>query len=183
MSLEKRLKLSIRKNEQLVQDLKLVRDMKLPECYIAAGYIRNYIWDELHGFDHRERHNDIDVIYYDPKNRSEERDRKFENKLINITQNEKWSVKNQARMHIKNGNNPYKSTIDAIAHWPETVTAIGVRINNNNELQVVSPYGLEELFQMVVRRTPLFSNKQYYLERVKSKNWTNQWPLLKVIEE
>jgi hypothetical protein len=183
MSLEEQFILYIRENEQLLKDLKLVREMKLPDCYIAAGYIRNYVWDRLHGFNTREKHNDIDLVYFDPENVSEERDRSLENNLIKQTQNEKWSVKNQARMHVKNGDNPYKSTRDAIAHWPETVTAVGVMLDKNDDIEIISPYGLEDLFQMVVRRSPLFQNKEYYLNRVKGKDWINQWPLLKLIED
>ncbi|MRE47150.1 hypothetical protein GII66_24395, partial [Escherichia coli] len=35
-----------------------------------------------------------------------------------------WSVKNQARMHQRNGDYPYTSTRNALLHWPETATAI-----------------------------------------------------------
>lgn len=183
MTFEEQLKLYIRENEQLLKDLKLVKDMNLPDCYIAAGYIRNYVWDRLHEFNAREKHNDIDVVYFDQENVSEKRDHALEKTLILQTGNEKWSVKNQARMHVKNDNPPYKSTFDAIAHWPETVTAIGVMLDCNNEIQVVSPYGLEDLFYMVVRRAPLFQNKEYYKSRVMSKDWVSQWPLLKIIED
>jgi hypothetical protein len=183
MSLEEKLKQLISENEQMMKDLKLVRDLDLPDCYIAAGYIRNYIWDRLHGFNGKETHNDIDVIYFDIHNSSEEIDSVLEQRLVSKTLNEKWSVKNQARMHVKNGDNPYKSTIDAVAHWPETVTSIGVRLDNNNELQIIAPYGLQDLFDMVVRRTDLFQDKDYYLNRVKGKDWTKNWPLLTLIED
>lgn len=183
MTSEEQLKLYIHENEQLLKDLKLVKDMKLPDCYIAAGYIRNYVWDRLHKFNAREKHNDIDVVYFDRENVSEERDHSLEKKLIILTRNEKWSVKNQARMHVKNGSPPYKSTYDAIAHWPETATAIGVMLDSNNAIQVISPYGLEDLFNMVVRRAPLFQNKEYYVDRVKSKDWISQWPRLRIIED
>jgi hypothetical protein len=183
MLLEDHLKLYIQEHEQLMKDLTLVRDMILPDCYIAAGYIRNYVWDRLHGFNKQEKHNDIDVVYFDLQNVSEERDRSLEDNLIKETCNEKWSVKNQARMHVKNGDHPYKCTEDAIAHWPETATAVGVRLDDNNEIKFISPYGLEDLFQMVVRRCPIFRDKEYYLSRVEGKNWINHWPLLKIIEE
>jgi hypothetical protein len=182
MQFDEIIKRYIRENEQMMKDLKLVKDMNLPDCYIAAGYIRNYVWDRLHEFDAREKHTDIDVVYFDREDMSEERERLLEKHLIMQTNNKKWSVKNQARMHVINANLPYKSTNDAIAHWPETVTAVGVRLISNNDIQVISPYGLEDLFNMVVRRAPLFQNKEYYIDRVKSKNWLNQWPLLKLIE-
>lgn len=180
---EKRLKQYLYEHERLLNDLRLVRSLDLPQCYIAAGYIRNYIWDRLHGFEDRGRHQDIDVVYYDLGDLSEERDLELENELKRQTGNGKWSVKNQARMHIRNGEHPYRSTMDALSRWPETVTAVGVRINEKNDLELCAPHGLEDLFNMIVRRSPLFTDKAYFLERVRKKEWKKQWPLLTIRDE
>jgi hypothetical protein len=112
----------------------------------------------------------------------EELFRQLERRLIERTGNPKWSVKNQARMHEKNGLPPFQSTEDAIAHWPETVTAIGVRLDDSDALQIVAPYGLKDLFDMVVRRSPRFQDRVYYLQRVHEKNWKKQWPKLTISE-
>jgi hypothetical protein len=32
-------------------------------------------------------------------------------------------------MHLKNGDKPYQSALDALSKWPEVVTAIGVRVD------------------------------------------------------
>jgi hypothetical protein len=180
--LEKQLIQYIQEHDQLMSDLTIVKGLELPDCYIAAGYIRNYIWDRLHGFRNREKHNDIDVVYYDFNDQSENRDIELENRLIKHTGNEKWSVKNQARMHTKNGNSPYVSIDDALSKWPETVTAVGARIDENNNIQTICPYGLEDLFEMTVRRSPLFNDHVYYLNRVNKKEWQKQWPLISVVE-
>nr|WP_246628297.1 nucleotidyltransferase family protein [Paenibacillus oenotherae] len=171
------------KYDALMEDLRLVRELQLPQCYIAAGYIRNYIWDELHGYQRRERHNDIDVVYYDASEQSKERDEGLEQALIQATGNGKWSVKNQARMHIKSGDRPYRSTADALSRWPETATAVGARLNGNDSLELCCPHGLIDLFGMVVRRSPLFMDTTYYIGRVKGKGWQEQWPLLTIIEQ
>lgn len=39
----------------------------LPQCYIAAGFVRNLVWDALHDFKSPSPLNDIDVIYFDPE--------------------------------------------------------------------------------------------------------------------
>jgi hypothetical protein len=182
MLLEKRFKEYIQEDENVIRDLELVRDLCLPDCYIAAGYIRSIVWDRLHGFANRGKYNDIDVVFYDAQDTSENRDYAIESQLIAKTGNNKWSVKNQARMHVKNGNSPYTSTENAIAHWPETVTAIGARLDSNH-IEILAPYGLEDLFQMTVRRAPLFQSKEYYLSRIENKNWTSQWPRLRIIKD
>lgn len=53
MQYEERLVQTLRQHEEIMQDLRIVRSLELPDCYIGAGYIRNYIWDVLHGFTRR----------------------------------------------------------------------------------------------------------------------------------
>jgi hypothetical protein len=159
----------------------MVNALGLPQCYIAAGYIRNYVWDRLHGFEDRAKHEDIDVVYYDPVDCSESRDRSIENAIIELTGNKKWSFKNQARMHIRNGEAPYSSTVDALRRWPETVTAIGVRLNDTNTIDLCIPYGLEDLFSMTVRQSPLFTDTERFHERISKKNWKQHWPLITIM--
>ncbi|UHA73717.1 nucleotidyltransferase family protein [Paenibacillus sp. 481] len=180
--LETRLQQYVREHEQLMEDLRLVSSLSLSQCYIAAGYIRNYVWDRLHGYEYRAKHEDIDVVYFDSYELSEQRDKEIENELIAHTGNEQWSVKNQARMHVKNGMEPYQSTADALSRWPEVVTAIGVRINDREQIECCHPHGLDDLFNLVVRRSPLFHDRAYYLERVRKKNWKQQWPMLTIME-
>ncbi|MFD3257442.1 nucleotidyltransferase family protein [Paenibacillus lentus] len=182
MSVEQ-LKQWIAECEPLMSDLHTLRRLDLPECYIAAGYIRSYVWDKLHSYGFRSRHDDIDVVYFDPQHCGEERDLELQAKLIEETGNGRWSVKNQARMHLRNGALPYASTIDAMSRWPETATAIGVRLTPGDELELSAPHGLDDLFGMVVRRSPRFADRHYYLERVHRKNWLQHWPLLTWIKD
>jgi len=178
---QEKLKQHISENNDLMADLRLVRSLELPQCYIAAGYIRNYVWDLLHGYDYRSEHSDIDVVYYDPDDCSESRDLEVEQYLIQTTSCSKWSVKNQARMHVRNHDEPYPSTWGAISKWPETATAVGARINASDELEICAPYGLEDLFGLLVRRCPLFDDKDYFMKRFDQKKWLEKWPMLKVI--
>lgn len=168
----------IRSNKEIMKDLAIIRELNLPNGYVAAGYVRNYIWDILHSYTNRTPLNDIDVIYYNTDELDEEIDRKYERKLERETGISIWSVKNQARMHIKNGDKPYKSIEDAISHWPETVTAVGIRLEKDDSVSVISPYGLEDIFEYRVRKSPLFKDEAYYRSRVNKKNWKEIWPRL-----
>ncbi|PLC63479.1 hypothetical protein B9P82_13400 [Citrobacter sp. L55] len=69
-----------------------------------------------------------------------------------------WSVKNQARMHQRNGDYPYTSTRNALLHWPETATAIAVRLGKEG-LDITAPYGLSDLFELRLRPTPAFEGE------------------------
>jgi len=165
--------------ENLMRDLKLVSELNLPNWYIAAGYVRNHIWDHLHGYSARTPLNDIDVIFYDKDKISESYEESLEAWLNQKTNLSIWSVKNQARMHIKNNDEPYTSITDAISRWPETVTAVGITLEEDT-VKVVAPYGVEDIFDLKVRRSPLFKDKEYYHRRIMNKNWKEIWPKIKI---
>jgi hypothetical protein len=173
----------IQSNKEIMKDLSMIRELNLPDWYVAAGYLRNYIWDSLYKYSSRTPLNDIDVIYYNASEIDEEIDKKYECKLEQITGISIWSVKNQARMHINNGVAPYKSSQDAISHWPETVTAIGVRLEGNNNISFISPFGLDDLFEFKIRKNPLFIDESYFYARVQKKKWQEIWPRLEMLED
>lgn len=171
----------VENNVELMNDLAVVRSLQLPEAYIAAGYIRNYIWDYLHGYAARTPLNDIDVIYYNKDELDEEFEKKLEGLLKQETGNPLWSVKNQARMHIQNGDQPYSSIRDAISYWPETATAVAARLEVDNRISYVSPYGLDDLFECRVRQSPLFKDQAYYQMRLGKKQWHTLWTKLEIL--
>lgn len=101
--------------------------------------------------------------------------------LKQISPNEPWSVKNQARMHVLNGSKPYKSAVDGIAHFPEIPTAIGVKLSNGL-LEIAAPYGLRHLGAGIVEPTPFFveNNYEIYRQRMHLKQWHLLWPKLEI---
>lgn len=181
--LERRLIEYLTEQPSIMEDLRRVRELKLPECYIGAGYIRSCVWDKLHGYDYRGRHDDIDVVYFDPEHMDEQRDEQLETELIEQTGNPKWSVKNQARMHLRNGVPPYRSTWDALSRWPETVTAIGAKLDDDNNIELCAPYGLSDLFRMTVRQSPMFEGKNKFLSRIEQKQWKKLWPQVMIVTD
>jgi len=170
----------IRNNQEIMMDLAMIRRLNLPNWCVAAGYVRNYIWDSLHGYPTRTPLNDIDIIYFNIEEIGEDIEERYEQKLESESGVSIWSVKNQARMHIRNGANPYKSIEDAMSQWPETVTAIGIRLEKDDRITIISPYGLEDIFEYRVRRSPLFRDEATYHARMKEKNWKALWPRLQI---
>lgn len=51
---------------EMLEDLRAVAEQGLPHGCIAAGYVRNFAWDVLHGYTSRTPLHDVDVLYYDP---------------------------------------------------------------------------------------------------------------------
>ena len=48
-----------------MEQLRAARALALPDWCIAAGFVRNRVWDHLHGIVPARLPADIDVIYYD----------------------------------------------------------------------------------------------------------------------
>lgn len=161
--------------------LDVVSHLDLPDCWIAAGFIRNAVWDALHGRAPQTPLGDVDVIWFDPDHCEESRDRDIEEKLRVVVPAIDWSVKNQARMHARNQDRPYQSSTDAMRYWPETATAVAARLSRKDQLEIASPLGLDDLFNLVLRPTRRFVAEKLpiFEQRVQSKAWLESWPLLK----
>lgn len=166
----------------LLDPLYAVSNLGLPDCWIAAGFIRNAIWDHLHDKPLRHPAGDVDVVYFDKEDASEARDRHLEAELRSALPKFDWSVKNQARMHLTNGDAPYSCTSDAMMNWPETCTAIGARLRDA-QVERLAPFGLDDLLGLCVRPTPAFHHKLHiYRKRILTKRWADRWPRLKVFD-
>ncbi|MBI4031068.1 MAG: nucleotidyltransferase family protein [Proteobacteria bacterium] len=167
-----------------MEALRAVAALNLPDGWIAAGFVRNLVWDSLHAYPSMTPLNDVDVIYYDAANIDKAAEKLYEEKLRANLPEIPWSVKNQARMHIKNGDPPYSSIEEALMNWCETPTAVGARIDTEGKIELIAPLGIADLVDGVCRPTPLTLGKpekiNEYRERVKSKRWAETWPLLKI---
>jgi hypothetical protein len=158
--------------------LRTVRDLELPDCWVGAGFVRALVWDHLHGYDDPTPLDDVDVIYFDDDNTDKAEDRLYEERLADVLAQVPWSVKNQARMHRRNGDKPYRDTSDALCHWLETPTAVAVRMDDDEQLELLAPLGLDDLLAMRIVPTPHALNQRLsaYRERVLAKPWARQWP-------
>ena len=73
---------------------------------------------------------------------------------------------------------PYNSVEEAINTWPTTATSVGVRLVDN-KLKVYAPFGLNDLFGMIVRANKAQITEKIYMEKVRK--WSAKWPSLKII--
>jgi hypothetical protein len=144
--------------------------------------VRNAVWDHLHGRPPSPPAGDVDVLWFDPHNAAPAQDRALEATLRRMDPSVAWSVKNQARMHRRNGDAPYASATDAMRHWPETATAVAVRRDEHDRCEVAAPFGLGDLLGLVVKPTPAFAGARRHVvqDRVRAKAWLTAWPLLRV---
>lgn len=81
-------------------------------------------------------------------------------------------------MHIRNHDNEYTSTSDAMSYWPEVETAIGVKMETNGGLKLVSPFPLNEVLSKSVTINPKSPKPDTFRKRVQTKGLLNIWPEL-----
>ena len=161
--------------------LRTLANRHLPDAWLAAGFVRNLVWDRLHGHAEPTPLADLNVIYFDAADCRPERDREIEALLAAQAPGWPWSVKNQARMHLRNGDRPYRDCRDAMAHWPEVETALAVRLTAEGEIEVVSPFAQEGLFALHLTPNPWRPRSEAFRQRVAIKDWLRRWPRLQVL--
>ncbi len=163
--------------------LEVVRKARLPDWLIVAGFVRNLIWDHLHGRYVPTPLSDVDVVFFDATDLSTETERRIEASLTEVRPNVRWEVRNQARMHLRNGHRPYLSTADAISYYPELQTCIGVQITEDGDVEVVAPHGLGPNWTNTIRLNPQSKYPQSVVrKRLSDKQWLEIWPALRMEE-
>ncbi|PFE03143.1 hypothetical protein COE15_24695 [Bacillus cereus] len=170
----------IQNDTWMMKILQTAKTLQLPDWWVCAGFVRSKIWDVLHGYDVRTPTPDIDIIYFDPLHISESTEKKLENRLKHIDSTIPWSVKNQARMHVVNNMPPYLSSVDAISKFSETATALGVTLDEQDNVVLTAPCGIEDVLTLQVKPTPHFLETKeltnMYETRLQKKNWQSKWP-------
>ncbi|MCC5962525.1 MAG: nucleotidyltransferase family protein [Rhodobacteraceae bacterium] len=161
----------------------LVEALSLPQGCIGAGFVRNLVWDHCHEGARDCRQEDIDVLFFDQSITDAAYDAEIEATLRDSAPDLKWSVKNQARMHIRNKDAPYVSVEDAMRFWPETATAVAA-MRSGSECIFIAPFGLSDLERLILRPTSAAPHKiAAFHSRVAGKNWRTRWPKVRVMLE
>ncbi|HDW8003735.1 TPA: nucleotidyltransferase family protein [Bacillus cereus] len=174
----------IENDEWMMNVLQMAKSLELPDWWICAGFVRSKIWDTLHDYEAKMAMPDVDVIYYDSLHQDEIYEQSLETKLMNIDATIPWSVKNQARMHVVNNMPPYSSSVNAISKFPETATALGVTLDELNNVILTAPCGIEDVLSLQVKPTAHFLKSKerlhMYKNRVIKKNWQSKWPSITI---
>lgn len=163
------------------------REVALPNAWMVAGAVAQTFWNRAHDFQPAFGIKDIDIVYHDAADLSEDAEIKNSWRISRTFSDLplRFDVKNEARIHLwyedKFGYpiKPYKSTEAAIATFPTTATAIGVRPSGDG-LEVCAPFGLNDLLNLTLRPNKVQITPAIY--RAKTARWTALWPKLKVID-
>lgn len=152
-----------------------------PGGWIGAGFVRNAVWDAMAGRrPDPSQLSDIDVVFHDA-GRTASADASFEAALRAARPHLPWSVTNQAWMAEANGHGAYRDLTEALAHWPETATAIAARLAAGR-IELLAPHGFDDLVAMVLRPSPAHAaDPSVVRKRLAEKGWPSRWPALRMM--
>jgi len=173
----------IRADPIAVEQLHHVRSVGPVGAFIAAGFVRNRVWDALYEPRPVVPENDVDVVYFCRENISPDEDYTYEAALECLAPRVEWQVRNQARMHSFGGYPPFGSVEEALMHWAETATSVGVRLLVGGGMEFIAPFGYDDLTNHTLRISPAMKvhDAVGFEKRLAAKGWEKRWPNLKVI--
>lgn len=185
---ESRLVEILRANETLMQVMRTVRDIGLPDWRLFSGAVYQSVWNAQTGRPAGFGTKDYDIGYFDPDTSWEAEDVWIKRVAAAFDEplKSQVEVRNQARVHLwapqKFGEDfaPLSCTDEAPARFVAPAFAVGVRLEPDDTVSIHSAYGLSDVFDMVIRPTP---------GRGKAKGWDgiiaklkDRWPELVVAD-
>jgi uncharacterized protein len=178
---------ALRRNRTLTEVLARAAAMDLPGWYLVAGCLYQTVWNVVTRQPPEAGILDYDLAYFDESDLSWD----AENQVIEAGHQTfaglavPVQIRNQARVHLwyeqKFGVpcRPYESTEAAIDTFEATAACLGVRVQPGGRWRMYAPYGLADVFNLVVRPNPVLAPRHVYQE--KTARWRQQWPSLTVL--
>ncbi|WP_269716073.1 nucleotidyltransferase family protein [Caulobacter sp. NIBR2454] len=188
--LNRRLEAILRATPQLMTVMRTARGLDLPDWLIFSGAIYQPVWNHLTGRPADYGIKDYDLGYFDPSDLSYEAEdviirqvaAAFDEPLSSMVE-----VRNQARVHLwfehrfREPYVPLPNSSEALTRFVAPAFSVGARLEDDDSLTIVAPFGLEDLFSMTLRPNP---------HRQKATGWDKvvasaraRWPELTVVEE
>lgn len=161
--------------------LRTVGSLKLQSWCIGEGAVRNLVWDHLHGYESPSALADVDVAYFDTS-AEPGRDGKLQEILHALQPSTPWEVTNQAFVHtwfedhFGHPVEPLQSLEDAVATWPEFATSVGISLGSEDQIEIIAPHGLDDLFAISIRRNPRRVSVETFHARIRQKQYSQRWP-------
>jgi uncharacterized protein len=181
------LRAALRRNRTLTEVLAGAARMDLPGWYLVAGCLCQTVWNAVTGQPPGAGILDYDLAYFDDSDLSWD----AEDAVIRAG-NEIFAglpapvqIRNQARVHLWYERKfgvpcpPHASTEAAIDTFEATAACLGAGRGASGRSRIYAPYGLADVFNLVVRPNPVLAPGHVY--QAKAARWRQQWPDLTVL--
>lgn len=158
------------------------RDLDLPDWMIVSGAIYNSVWNALTGRAAGNGINDVDLFYFDDTDLSWEAEdaviRRGETHFAGL--NLPVEIRNQARVHVwypkRFGRScpVYSSSAHSLGFFASKTHAVGVRLKPDDTLDIVAPFGLDDIFSLRITPNHALDNEETHL--LKGRRAQSVWP-------
>jgi hypothetical protein len=178
---------ALRRNRALTEVLTRACALDLPGWYLVAGCLYQTVWNVVTGQPAEAGILDYDLVYFDDSDLSWA----AEDAVI-AAGSEIFAglpapvqIRNQARVHLWYEQKfgvpcpPHESTEAAIDTFEATAACLGVGLQSSGRWRIYAPYGLADVFNLVVRPNPALAPRHVY--QAKAARWRQQWPGLTVL--
>ena len=138
----------IQADQEMMTVLAIIRDLNLADAWLAAGAVRNFIWNWLSGRPGFDARTDMDLVFYDPAISYEET-QQIEQTLKKTYPQYAWEVKNQLELFLPYGTRDIEDFIvQPTPHFlanPERLAVYTERMKKKNwkrkwpALQIILP--------------------------------------------
>ena len=174
----------------LMDVLRGLRDLGIPEGMLVAGAIYNLAWNRLTGRPPLQGINDLDVFYYDASDLSYDAEdaviRRLAERFAHLPL--PVQVRNQARVHLwfpeKFGIAdfaPLASAEEMLGRYASKTHAVGARLAADDSIELMAPFGLDAIFSFrVVPNRVLANNRKAH--DAKGARAKSVWPELTVLD-
>ena len=164
--MKRRFEAIIRADPDLMHLLEQLRSLGLPQWRLVAGCLYQTVWNVLTGRKRGTGIKDYDLIYYDGADLSWEAEDAVIRCVAAATRDcvGPVEVRNQARVHLwfpDRFGTPYPRLAvadEALRNYSSIAHAVGVRLEDDNRLDTVAPFGLDDIFTMVIRPNRTLNN-------------------------
>ena len=163
----------IRADPDLMRLMTALRRLRLPQWRLVAGCLYQTVWNVLTGRPRGTGIKDYDLIYFDDTDLSWEREDRVIRRVAAATAGCVGPVetRNQARVHLWFEDRfgisylPLASADEALSRYASVVHAVGVRLEQDGRLDTAAPFGLADMFAMVIRPNRALDNESSHLAK------------------
>ncbi len=189
MTLEARLDAILRGAPTLMQVLGTARELALPDWLVFSGAVYQPVFNHLTGRDPEYGIKDYDLAYHEASDISYEAEDVVIRRVAAAFApplDAQVEVRNQARVHVwfeRKFGEPYAPlgcSAEALERFVSPVFAVGARLTGDGRIEIVAPFGLDDLFAMRMRPNPRRHTNGF--DRI-AENLVKRWPELTVERE
>jgi len=179
----------IQQNPLVVEITNRAPLLDLPDTWIVSGCLFQTVWNVLSGQPPTRGIKDYDLFYFDSSDLSAESEEEINRHGADLFSDldSEIDIRNQARVHtwyeqefgVRGYPQLTKST-DGIDNFLAVCCMVAIRRNGSREMDVYSPFGVDDVLNRVVRPNPWYPNAPVDFYNRKAKRWSAMWPDLRI---